>query len=344
MASHILSGVFSFALLALHAAVEIQIDGMSHLHAGPARGLSRSAGLNEPEPAEDASSARIMRRGGDASVPQLTSGVSALESGAEASSVRGGSGARLRTWRQALKDDPKIFAGCSSIFLDVGSNRGTHVRKLFEPQKYPGCPYLHVFDQGFGAPATRTRPFSESGLCAFGFEANPRWAATLQDVERAYTAQGWRVKWFAPEAVSNTTGTLPFYKNDGGADSDWAFSMRKLHANSQEVPVPEVDLSAFVQELHQNSPAGYRLMKMDIESAEFVVLPPFLSKQLLCKNVIDTITIEWHDRFLKSDASKSQAAELERQVNSPNKCSSGASTIVTPFDDESFRDDGMPLP
>lgn len=250
----------------------------------------------------------------------------------------------LRTWQQAFKEDPSLFTGCRSIFLDVGSNRGTHVRKLFEPWKYPFCTYLDVFDKGFGVEETRTRPFNQTGICTFGFEANPRWSSTLQELEKAYTAQGWRVKWFAPEAVSDTKGSLNLWKNDDGANSDWGFSMRKYNPNATEVSVPAIDFSAFIEEMHKNAPSGYRLMKMDIESAEFTVLPKFLTKQLLCKDVLDTITIEWHDRSLQTNASKEQAKQLETAVNSSSKCKSGPSTTVLPFDDESYLDDGMSLP
>merc|ERR1719440_1717530 len=99
-----------------------------------------------------------------------------------------------------------------------------------------------------------------------------------------------------------------------------------------------------MEQLNKTAPAGYRLMKMDIESAEFFVLPQFLTKQLLCKNVVDSLTIEWHDRFLTSEASKQHAAQLKRQVNSPSKCTSGPSTKVLELDDESYLDDGMELP
>jgi len=250
----------------------------------------------------------------------------------------------LRTWRQAFEEDPAMFAGCRSIFLDVGSNRGTHVRKMFEPQKYPGCKYLNMFDKGFGAAEKRAKPFNETGICTFGFEANPLWTSTLQQLEKAYTAQGWRVKWFAPVAVGNTTGSLDFWDVNHGAYSDWGFSVHKRSPTATEVVVPQIDFSAFMEELHKNAPSGYRLMKMDIESAEFQVLPKFVTKQLLCKNVVDTITMEWHDRFLKTEASKQQAKHLESLVNSPEKCTSGPSTTVIAFDDESYLNDGKPLP
>jgi len=248
------------------------------------------------------------------------------------------------TWQQAFKEDPALFAGCRSIFLDVGSNRGTHVRKLFEPHKYPACPFLALFDKGFGAAEKRTRPFNETGICTFGFEANPRWTSTYQQLEKAYTGQGWRVKWFAPVAVGDTSGSVAFWKKDKtGVNSDWGFSMTKHGANSIKFTVPTIDLSAFMEDMHKNAPQGYRLMKMDIETAEYRVLPTFLTKQLLCKTVLDMMTIEWHNWPELKDRNK-QLKELESQVDRPDKCTSGPSTTVLKLDDESYLDDGMPLP
>ena len=38
------------------------------------------------------------------------------------------------------EDLQTFLPGCQHIFLDVGSNRRTHVRKLFKPEKYPYAP------------------------------------------------------------------------------------------------------------------------------------------------------------------------------------------------------------
>jgi len=219
------------------------------------------------------------------------------------------------------------------------------VRKLFEPQKYPRSKYLEVFDKGFGPAEERAKPFNETGICTFGFEANPRWTATHQQIEKAYKAQGWKVKWFAPEAVSDTDGSMVFWKNDkNGAASDWGFSMSKMAANATRVTVPTIDFPAFMEELHKNAPSGYRLMKMDIESAEFRVMPKFVTNQLLCKNVLDTTTIEWHHARLETQALKEQGKRISSSVKNPDICMSGPSTTVLQIDDESYLGDGMPLP
>jgi len=239
-----------------------------------------------------------------------------------------------------------MFTGCSNIFVDVGSNRGTHVRKLFEPSKYPLAPYLKVFDAAFGTAATRTGPSNETGICAFGFEANPRWAPTLLEVEKAYQRAGWRVKLFSPLAVSDTNNsTVELWMNDdSGANSDWGASFTKTQPAATPISVNTSDLSAFVERMHQHSgTGGYRLMKMDIEGAEFKVLPRFLQKQLFCKNVLDKITIEWHLWILPEEEKAPQAKLIDSWTNGAT-CSSGPKTELVDLDNESYLEDGMPLP
>ena len=44
------------------------------------------------------------------------------------------------------KSEINILDGCYHVYLDVGSNIGVQVRKLYEPRKYPDA-YVHeIFD------------------------------------------------------------------------------------------------------------------------------------------------------------------------------------------------------
>jgi len=254
------------------------------------------------------------------------------------------------TWRQAVEEDPEMFAGCSHIFLDVGSNRGTHVRKLFEPQKYPkypeceypNCAYLDVFDEAFGPAESRTRRSVETGICAFGFEANPRWTSTLQQIEKAYAFKGWRARWFAPAAVGATPGSITFWNNDGGENSDWGFSVKKNALNASRIDVDKVDLPGFLEFLNGTASPGFRLMKMDIEAAEYIVLPPCLRKQLLCKNVLDMVTVEWH-RDMLGQRQQQMTDRFVKRLSTGGSCPSGPSTKFSTVDDESYLEDGAPL-
>lgn len=248
----------------------------------------------------------------------------------------------LSAWEDAFEENPALFEGCANVFIDVGANRGTHVRKLFEPEKYPDSPYLSVFDASFGT--TRSRPFSETGICAFGFEANPRWAPTLKGIEEAYGVQGWRARFFSPEAVSDKSGNITFWLNDdSGENSDWGASMVKHDANATRLAVPAIDLSDFMQKLSAHAPPGYKLMKMDIEGAEYMVVPKLLETGVLCESALDKLTIEWHPRLLSTDADPA-VLHMRQQLMNSTRCGEESATVVVNLDDESYLKDGKPLP
>jgi len=60
--------------------------------------------------------------------------------------------------------------GCSHVFIDIGSNKdiGMQIRKLFQPQLFPGDPALPIFQRYFGPPETR----QPDHICAVGFYPN----------------------------------------------------------------------------------------------------------------------------------------------------------------------------
>ena len=49
--------------------------------------------------------------------------------------------------------------GCYHVYLDVGSNRGNQVRKLFEPEKYQNASAIQIFDKYFGPVKHRRKVF-----------------------------------------------------------------------------------------------------------------------------------------------------------------------------------------
>jgi len=250
----------------------------------------------------------------------------------------------LKSWKAAWDEDPSIFKGCSKIFIDVGSNAGTHIRKLFEPEKYPRSPYLKVFETAFGAPSLRHKASAETGICAFGFDANPRFVSRYQEIEEAYSQQGWRARWFAPFAVSNETGNVTFWINQRpGGYMDWGASIIDRGGSGSNVTVPEVDFGSFLEALRLHAEPGYKLMKMDIEGAEFDVLAELLQRGQLCEGSLDLMTIEWHPQFLAEDRQE-QAQELMKEVSRADKCGHKQDTQVLTLDDESYLYDGMPLP
>ena len=75
-----------------------------------------------------------------------------------------------------------MFGNCTTFYLDIGSNIGVQVRKLFEPSCYPKVTVLPVFDQYFGQERHRNH-----NICAIGIEMIPSHTARLTALEKHYT-------------------------------------------------------------------------------------------------------------------------------------------------------------
>ena len=77
-----------------------------------------------------------------------------------------------------FSDDRRVnfLDGCRFVYLDVGTNIGVQIRKLFEPELYPNAKIHKIFEQYFGDKKQRIR----SGVCAVGFEPNPNHTLYLQ--------------------------------------------------------------------------------------------------------------------------------------------------------------------
>ena len=102
---------------------------------------------------------------------------------------------------EAFTTGAKLADGCRHVFLDVGSNRGVHVRMLMQPHLFPEAPFLRkwkFFDQYFG-PSYAT----DATICSFGFEPNPAHAARLQKLGLQLRAMGRRAEWFSSAASYN---------------------------------------------------------------------------------------------------------------------------------------------
>ena len=80
--------------------------------------------------------------------------------------------------------------GCEFVYLDMGTNTGVQIRKLFEPDKFPGAAVLPIFERYFGPAAGRNL----SAVCAVGWEPNPGHTAYLARLQAAYGRCGWRVE------------------------------------------------------------------------------------------------------------------------------------------------------
>ena len=145
---------------------------------------------------------------------------------------------------------------CHSAYLDIGSNVGVQVRKLYEPQLYAGkdpmlerlarkwdvyneptaeeraagivkgaefwnitSPVLPIFDKHFGkAP--------RCGVCAIAVEPNPRHTARHKELQAVLQAAGAGALWLSRTAASTSNGQLDITTQDD-PDNGVGFSVRQ---------------------------------------------------------------------------------------------------------------------
>ena len=76
--------------------------------------------------------------------------------------------------------------GCLHIFIDLGSNRGLQIRKLYEPHTFPLAPILPLYEKYFGKPEDRNL----QEICSVSFEPNSQHAAHLRKLSESYSTCG----------------------------------------------------------------------------------------------------------------------------------------------------------
>ena len=114
-----------------------------------------------------------------------------------------------------------ILDGCYHLYLDVGSNIGVQIRKLFEPTKYPNANVHSIFTSYFGTPEERKNSFEGRVVCAVGFEPNSHHTQYLKQLESRYNKCGWRVTFMTETAVSDHKGTARFYTDEAYEHMEW---------------------------------------------------------------------------------------------------------------------------
>jgi hypothetical protein len=180
---------------------------------------------------------------------------------------------------------PFDIKDCRHLYLDIGSNIGVQVRKLFEPEKYPNAPFEAIFEKNYGPVALR-----REYVCAIGFEPNPRKAAHLLRLQNCYNNWGWRT-WFLTETVFGIkNGQTAFFSDNDTANEEWGASIYDHTSQNIKVIVQEVDAADFLLQYAQpvSQSGGAVIAKMDIEGSEFLVLPHLLANKVMGVDLNDS--------------------------------------------------------
>lgn len=251
-------------------------------------------------------------------------------------------------------EHPDWLSSCKQVFLDLGSNLGVNVRKLFEPEKYAGAKLLPELEKAFGSPAERRKP--ESGLCALGFEPNPVHQDRLSKIEKAYANLGFKVH-FYPYAAWRSDGFMAFNttgkrqsSSSPEASEGAHLSMRSVQwPGARDIMVRTVDTAEFVKTL----PAGsLKLLLMDIEGSEYETLAQLMQKKVMCQGTVDTALVDAHEwgeithwgdasSFVEGVHPRSYKAVHQRiqQLLDFDWCKPGKVTALGSMDDETYSND-----
>ena len=276
---------------------------------------------------------------------------------------------------QGLENE-NFLDGCYHVYLDVGSNIGTQIRKLFEPEKYPGSNVLSIFDSQFGPIQMRRKTTNENGgrVCAVGFEPNSHHTRYLKKLEAAYNNCNMRVKMLVETAASDHNGTARFFTDEAYRNFEWgggilppnisniAIDKVSNKRKSPHMNVTLIRLSDFLKNVvakrkysvPSNSISNSILppkvvMKMDIEGSEIDVIPDLIFTGGL--QYINHIMIEWHERLELVPERKRSHKILENIIESLGNYSATMKNHGSKFDfnlvnldDEGFSTSKFDLP
>lgn len=253
----------------------------------------------------------------------------------------------------------KYADDCYNVYLDVGSNIGVQVRKLFEPERYPGAPVLPLFDIYFG------KDNRAQTTCAFGIEPNGMHTQYLQKVEAYLKSQQFKCTFFTNTAASLSSGSTTLHRHSvdsngvGGSllidklESEQLSRSKLKKATILTEEIKTMDLGNFItahissrqipdMRDEVGSPPSI-VMKMDVEGYEYELLPSLLISGALCN--VDCIFIEWHNNHMKNSQDAQRYREIRKAVEViiKNEKRVKCKTVLRELDDESYVKDGVPL-
>jgi len=192
-----------------------------------------------------------------------------------------------------------LLDGCATVFLDIGSNAGTQLQHVFQPELRPGASIQSYYDEFLGKGAQRAR---DRGLCAIAMEASPTTEAHLVALRDSYIGRGLRVALFLRTAVGvrNGTADLSFVPPSNAHQSTRSLGAMPTGPRARHVAVSVVDLGQFIRQhvISRKLPAGAVsrvVMHLDIEGCEHSLLPRLMEAGVLCE--LDFLYLELHAAF-----------------------------------------------
>jgi len=202
---------------------------------------------------------------------------------------------------EALADSWKV---CRHFYLDIGTNVGVQIQKLYHPASFPNSRVMPVFDEYFGRNGTIRR----QQVCAFGIEPNPVHLDYLTELNAYWRKNGFLAVVFTGWAAGSHGGNVTFFSDTDRhhAHQGAASTSHWMTGPTQNWTVQFLDLPKFINTIitplvaEQEKEGGEPkvVMKMDIEGAEYSLFPSMIVRGALCN--LDLIFDEWHPTMQKT--------------------------------------------
>ncbi|UJR11445.1 hypothetical protein I4U23_015624 [Adineta vaga] len=211
--------------------------------------------------------------------------------------------------------------GCRFVYIDMGTNIGIQIRKLYEPQLYPNSTISPLFARMFG---TYTKQ-----VCSVGFEANPVHDVYLKMFENYCLRNKYRVKIFTSTAVSITNESQAFYTQPNDTlYHQWGSSLQP-NANKTKIMVSSIDIASWIKgtvltrKIPSGLPAPKIMIKTDIEGHDSIVLTNLIFSGVYCS--IDLIYGEHFNQ------------EFQNAVSVLKQYTNSCRTELVLLDDETYH-------
>jgi FkbM family methyltransferase len=230
---------------------------------------------------------------------------------------------------------------CSKVFLDLGSNSGVQLRKLYEglnPQSPLGTMFSFHFDGGENGVA-KNASWEEvlfdryRDVCVIAFEPDDGHHAGLRRLAETYRSKYPEIRLaviFAPVWIN--TDVMTFFRKRLSKGSSFDGMVRGVDRRIGQKNVAVQQIRAFdLVQFAQSLPLAARvLVKMDIEGAEHRVLQDLVSTAVLCH--FDVVMIETHDHAMVGHRTALSNPEIMGMILRRSPCT--CKTQFLDLDDE----------
>lgn len=237
--------------------------------------------------------------------------------------------------RQMVRKAFKILdsGSCEHVYLDVGTNIGVQIRKLYDPEKYPYAKVKSIYNDYYGNS-------SRSNVCTFGIEANPNHTPKHQILESLINQNEDKLLIFSNTAANVHGGNVEFYIQPYEAKRffEWGASLLNWdkHHKMVNVTAGSLPLADFIKLGINDRPGQTELskvtMKIDIEGSEYTLIPTLITAGAMCN--INFVMCEFHSGV----TDKPPPNDFLLNVNYMMSQSFNCKTKFLKFDDETYAD------